>query len=163
MPCWFSRSSNKFQGHKRQKIDDFYPNWAFLDVTPVWINWWLRKGAQRLTKHRIAWCGIEEVSYCFFSRSSMKFRDHTDQNINDSNTVSVSLLQVTVVEYLRLALFVRIIHYFIENWSNQDDPFTKQVFHFVVIFFRGCLCQVVAPSNTVSFIYIYIFRESWVL
>ena len=31
MPCCFSRSSVKFQGHTWQKIADFQPNWMFPD------------------------------------------------------------------------------------------------------------------------------------
>ena len=31
VPCCFSRSSVKFQGHTALKIIEFYPNWAFPD------------------------------------------------------------------------------------------------------------------------------------
>ena len=35
MPYCFPRSSIKFQGHTRQNITDFEPNWAFPDYRPV--------------------------------------------------------------------------------------------------------------------------------
>ena len=38
LPYYFSRSSVKFQGHIRQKIADFDPNWAFPDCNSS-LNW----------------------------------------------------------------------------------------------------------------------------
>ena len=52
LPYWFSRSSVKFQGHMRQKIADFNPNWAFRTVTQVWIHPWLWSDAQSLMYYR---------------------------------------------------------------------------------------------------------------
>ena len=44
VPYCFSRSSIKFQGHARQKITNFDPNWAFLDCnsssnSPIGLKW----------------------------------------------------------------------------------------------------------------------------
>ena len=44
VPYSFSRSSVKFQGHAAKKVDDFDPNWAFLDCnsslnSPMAMKW----------------------------------------------------------------------------------------------------------------------------
>ena len=45
VPCCFSMSSFKFQGHTRQKIAHFDPNWVFLDCNSslnslMALKWW---------------------------------------------------------------------------------------------------------------------------
>ena len=46
----------------------------FRTATPVWITDGFEK------KHN-AWCNKEEVPYCFYTRSSIKFQGHTGQKI----------------------------------------------------------------------------------
>ena len=64
-----------FLGHTGQKIADFDPKWAFLDLTPVWNS----RCYEMMYK---AWSSTEEVFYCF-SMWSIKFQDHTGQEIAD--------------------------------------------------------------------------------
>ena len=47
-----SRSCVKFWGYTGQKIVDFYQNWVFPTVTPVWFHHWLWNNIQSLTWHR---------------------------------------------------------------------------------------------------------------
>ena len=69
----FSMSSVKFQGHTRQKIADFDPNWAFPDCNSS-LN---SPMALKRLMHK-AWRSIEEVPYSF-PRSYMTFQGHTGQ------------------------------------------------------------------------------------
>ena len=74
VPCCFSGSSAKFQGHKgQQKFTDFDPNYAFPDCNPIEFT----HGFGMMHK---AWHGIEEVPY-YFPRSSIKFQGHMGQKI----------------------------------------------------------------------------------
>ena len=69
LPC-FSRSFIKFQGHVGQKIANFLPE---LRVSGLQLKFDLSDGFEM---RHIAWCGIEEVPYCF-PRSFIKFQGHT--------------------------------------------------------------------------------------
>ena len=60
----FSRSSIKSHGHTGKKIDDFDPNWVFLDFNTS-LNSQMPDGYK--TMHKV-WSDIEEMPYCF-SRS----------------------------------------------------------------------------------------------
>ena len=71
-PYCFSRSSVEFQGHTGQKMADFDPNLALPDCNyslnwPMAMKWCINLGSR-----------IGEVSCCF-SRSTIKFQDHTEQ------------------------------------------------------------------------------------
>ena len=66
----FSRSSVKFQGHRRQKIVKFDPIWTFPDSNSNVYSLMAAK-----------WCiDIEEMPYCFW-RSYVKFQGHRRQGI----------------------------------------------------------------------------------
>ena len=66
VPCCFSRSFFKFQGHTAKKIVEFDPNRAFPDCNSSLNS---RMGTKWCNQ---AWSSIEEKPYCF-SRSSVKF------------------------------------------------------------------------------------------
>ena len=65
----FSRSSVKFQGHTRQKINDFRPQCALPDGNSS-LNF--TDGYRDEVMHK-AWRSIEEVPFCF-PMSSVKFQ-----------------------------------------------------------------------------------------
>ena len=71
-----------FQGHlsnfkvtRLKKIANFYQNWAFRTVTPVWIYWWLWNDAQSLKQHK--------RGALWFSRPFVKFQGHRGHKIAD--------------------------------------------------------------------------------
>ena len=76
VPDCFSRSSVNFQGHTGQKFADFDPNWEFPDCISSFNSLMATKWCIKLGS------SIEEMPYCF-SRSSVKFKVHTRQKIND--------------------------------------------------------------------------------
>ena len=54
-----------------------------------------------------AWCGIQELPYCFF-RSSIKFQGYTGQKINDLNRIFSKITwPVVAIKPLRFALFLK--------------------------------------------------------
>ena len=74
VPCCFSKSSVKFQGHTGQiKSTILTRIESFRAATPVAIHRWLRNDAQ-------GWSCIEEVPRCF-SMSSIIFQGHTSQKM----------------------------------------------------------------------------------
>ena len=70
---FFSRSSVKFQGHTAKKNRRI---WLRLGVSGLLLQFEFTNGYEMLHK---AWSSKEEVP--FFSRSSVKFQDHTAQKI----------------------------------------------------------------------------------
>ena len=76
---WFSRSN--FERVVTQELDDRL-TWNKRDVSRKDVRptlWFRTDGYEMMQK---AWSSIEEVPYCF-SRSSVKYQDHTGQKIFD--------------------------------------------------------------------------------
>ena len=86
----FSRSSIKFQGRRGQKIADFDPNWAFVTVTQVWLQGWLRNDAQSLMWYRRGALLFSKVIHQIPKSHRIKYRQFRPE-------WSVNLLTVTPV------------------------------------------------------------------
>ena len=80
MPYCFSRSSIKFQGHRRQKYFHIWPN---LSVSRLLLQYKFTNGYEMMHK---AWISIEEVPYCC-SRSFLKFQCHRGKKSNQSDPI----------------------------------------------------------------------------
>ena len=77
------------------KITHFDPNWAFPDCNSSWFT----DGYEML---HTAWNHIKEVPY---SRSAVKFQDHTDRNIDFDSIWARLLGPSTAIIYFRFAFF----------------------------------------------------------
>ena len=84
VPCCFSRSYIKLQGHTAKKSSNLTQIGRFRNVTPVWMHWWIWNDTQSLMLYR-------RCALLFIGVIHQISRSH-GRTIDDFNPIWVRLL-----------------------------------------------------------------------